>query len=63
MVNPTVFVFYVVLIICAFEQYHCRDTDKSRNPTIYKIGGVLSNNESEDYFKNTIAVSIFTDNL
>lgn len=33
------------------------EKDRSRNPTRYKIGGVLSNNASEGYFRDTIQVS------
>lgn len=29
------------------------------NPSFYNIGGVLNNNESEIYFHDTIAVSIY----
>ena len=31
--------------------------DRSQNPTYYKIGGVLSSNQSEAYFQNIISVS------
>lgn len=32
-------------------------TQNDNNPTEFNIGGVLSNNESEDHFRDTIAVS------
>lgn len=35
-----------------------RDWNNSPNPTVFNIGGVLSSNESEKYFQETIAVSI-----
>lgn len=31
----------------------------NNNPSFYNIGGVLNNNESETYFRDTIAVSVF----
>lgn len=34
------------------------DQRSQLNPTVFNIGGVLSNNNSEYYFKETIAVSI-----
>lgn len=32
-------------------------TGNDNNPTEFNIGGVLSNSESEDHFRDTIAVS------
>jgi hypothetical protein len=34
------------------------DMWSSPNPTVFNIGGVLSSNDSEYYFKETIAVSL-----
>lgn len=34
-----------------------RERDWGPNPTVFNIGGVLSNNESERYFNETISVS------
>lgn len=42
--------FFVVFTNCNRDS----DKDRSRNPTKYKIGGVLSNNVSEMYFRDTI---------
>lgn len=35
------------------------DQRSQLNPTVFNIGGVLSNNNSEYYFKETIAVSCY----
>lgn len=46
----------LVWIFCSKVFTREEDADKSQNPTYYKIGGVLSNNQSEAYFQNIISV-------
>lgn len=48
------FIFVYIGIVVSMNQ---RDRDWGPNPTVFNIGGVLSNNESERYFNETISVS------
>lgn len=44
----------IVQIVISMNQ---RERDWGPNPTVFNIGGVLSNSESERYFNETISVS------
>lgn len=49
-INPLLFLVFLAII---------KSSDAvSGNPTSYKIGGVLSNNASQQHFKKTIDVSL-----
>lgn len=48
----------LVHIKLAVVQKPSAGNDNNNNPTEFNIGGVLSNAESEDHFRDTIAVSV-----
>lgn len=48
---------YFLCLIQAVIPMSQRERDWGPNPTVFNIGGVLSNNESERYFNETISVS------
>ncbi|KAL0276444.1 UNVERIFIED_CONTAM: hypothetical protein PYX00_004018 [Menopon gallinae] len=50
-----IFVFLFLIFIAERDCSRDSDRDKSQNPTKYRIGGVLSSDESELYFQNTIS--------
>ena len=54
--------FFVVSTYCIRDRDR-EEIDRSRNPTKYKIGGVLSNNVSEMYFRDTIQVRTWEKNF
>lgn len=54
------FSFLMCFVNCFIQKVlpmNQRDRDWGPNPTVFNIGGVLSNNESEKYFNETISVS------
>jgi hypothetical protein len=49
---------YLLLLSILIQTSHMTaDVRKKNNPTSFNIGGVLSNNESMMFFKQTISVS------
>lgn len=57
------FVFIIALFVVNVKLQkpgtNDNSSDKPTHPSIYNIGGVLSSNDSETHFANTISVSIF----
>lgn len=51
-----IYIFLLSALIVGFISGSSRDWN-SPNPTVFNIGGVLSSNDSEKYFKETIDVS------
>jgi len=50
-----------VFLLCLFSIFYCNSENPEKentdnNPYEFHIGGVLSSNASEDYFKQTIEV-------
>lgn len=64
MATFTNYLLHVAIILVHMElatlQKPTAGNDNNNNPTEFNIGGVLSNSESEDHFRDTIAVSWFT---
>lgn len=53
-------IFRVSVFICIIQiviSMNQKERDWGPNPTVFNIGGVLSNSESERYFNETISVS------
>lgn len=61
MASFTNYLLHVAIILVHMElaalQKPTAGNDNNNNPTEFNIGGVLSNSESEDHFRDTIAVS------
>lgn len=57
----TNYLLHVAIILVHMElavmQKPAASNDNNNNPTEFNVGGVLSNSESEDHFRDTIAVS------
>lgn len=53
-----VFVVFLLCLVCIFncKSEHIEKENTDNNPYEFHIGGVLSSNGSEDYFKQTIEV-------
>lgn len=49
----------IILLVCGVATSRDLKNDERNNPSFYKIGGVLSNNESEADFQNAIQVRAF----
>lgn len=51
--------YHIFLLVCCGTSLVAAEIDRRRfsNPTYYNVGGVLSNNESIAFFKDTISVS------
>lgn len=47
----------LVLIVLNEQVYNGLTENQFNNPTFFRIGGVFSNNESIEYFRDTLSVS------
>lgn len=53
-------IFRIYILLCIVQiviSMNQKERDWGPNPTVFNIGGVLSNSESERYFNETISVS------
>lgn len=51
------FAILVHIKLAVMQKPTTGNDNNNNNPTEFNIGGVLSNSESEDHFRDTIAVS------
>lgn len=59
--KSSIFYLWILILFTLNASVQLQKANSGENPTVFNIGGVLSNNESEKYFSETIAVSLYDD--
>lgn len=55
--KSSIFYLWILILFTLNTSVQLQKANSGENPTFFNIGGVLSNNESEKNFSETIAVS------
>lgn len=59
--KSSIFYLWILILFTLNASVQLQKANSGENPTFFNIGGVLSNNESEKNFSETIAVSLYDD--